>query len=55
MTITDVLSRPALQRDWAVQPGVNELTLTTRGMPAGQYVITVTEGGKRVFKRLGVQ
>ncbi len=53
--ITDVLSRPALRRDWAVQPGVNELPLTTQGLKTGQYVITVTEGGKRVFKRFGVQ
>ena len=55
VTITDVLSRPVHTQDWNVQPGANALPLTTAGLKAGQYVITVTEGGKRAFKRLGVQ
>ncbi len=34
-----------------MQPGVNELTLRTAGLKTGQYVISVSEGSKRVFDR----
>ncbi|HEX8529148.1 MAG TPA: PA14 domain-containing protein, partial [Cytophagales bacterium] len=55
VTVSDVLSRPAYGQEWAVQPGINELTLTTEGLPKGSYIITLTGDRKRVFRRLSVQ
>jgi uncharacterized protein YjdB len=55
VTLTGATGRVTVRAQLPVQAGENTLTLSTGGSASGLYLLTVTEGSRRIVKKIHVQ
>lgn len=50
VSLTDLLGREVLAREFALERGNDQLVLDMRGLPAGRYQVVICDGDQRVTK-----